>query len=77
MVAILLSISDQREGGVYNKARAFKQTRASISDQREGGVYNALFVLPSIMISISDQREGGVYNLFRFVLIIFNLILQP
>jgi hypothetical protein len=37
---LVLSISDQREGGVYNRADENKPKKRSISDQREGGVYN-------------------------------------
>ncbi len=36
----ILSISDQREGGVYNTTRRNGTPEWSISDQREGGVYN-------------------------------------
>ncbi|SHN93130.1 hypothetical protein BCLUESOX_340 [bacterium endosymbiont of Bathymodiolus sp. 5 South] len=39
----MLSISDQREGGVYNRADENKPKKRSISDQREGGVYNRGF----------------------------------
>ena len=40
MALIVLSISDQREGGVYNKEWTVGERVISISDQREGGVYN-------------------------------------
>ncbi|SHN93132.1 hypothetical protein BCLUESOX_341 [bacterium endosymbiont of Bathymodiolus sp. 5 South] len=36
----MASISDQREGGVYNSVHTIASSRQSISDQREGGVYN-------------------------------------
>jgi hypothetical protein len=36
------SLSDQREGGVYNDVRTTWNSIKSISDQREGGVYNSV-----------------------------------
>ena len=62
MKRLKLSISDQREGGVYNNKFFAKVSIKSISDQREGGVYNLPPSGTQKYCSISDQREGGVYN---------------
>jgi hypothetical protein len=49
-----LSISDQREGGVYNTKMSATVVASSISDQREGGVYNSI-----IVAEVSRHQDGS------------------
>jgi hypothetical protein len=49
-----LSISDQREGGVYNTKMSATVVASSISDQREGGVYNTHTITRSNTTKVID-----------------------